>query len=128
MGYFIADLHERLALSTKLAERHFGMTFEQAAVGLALVDLDGSFIKVNRKLCELLGYDEDELYLRRFQDITLPEDLAESLAGREQVLMGDGRALTFEKRYLRKDGSRLWIELTLAASKTPEGVADRIIA
>ncbi|MBI4193822.1 MAG: PAS domain S-box protein [Betaproteobacteria bacterium] len=86
----------------------FKSTFEHAPVGIAHVGLDGRYLLVNRALCEMLGYSERELLARRYQDLTLPEDLETGFRLRQRLLAGQISTYTHEKRYRRKDGRILW--------------------
>ncbi|GCE28381.1 hypothetical protein KDA_38650 [Dictyobacter alpinus] len=95
-------------------ERRFQATFEQAAVGMAHVSLDGRFLQVNQKLCDIVGYPRAELQLHRFQDITYPPDLSADLAYVEQLLAGKISTYSMEKRYIRANGMLVWINLTVA--------------
>ena len=99
------------------ARRHasdalFEQTFELAAVGLSLVSVDGRFMRVNRKLPEILGYEPGELLQTTFQAITHPDDLARDLAAVGRLLSREVASYTIEKRYLRKDGGTVWASLT----------------
>ena len=96
------------------SERRFIATFEQAAVGIAHVAPDGHWLRVNRKLCEIVGYSRDELLCLRFQDITHPNDLDSDLHQVQRMLAGEIDTYALEKRYLRKDGKIIWINLTVA--------------
>jgi PAS domain S-box-containing protein len=84
----------------------------QDAVGICEIDATGQFRLVNRKFCELTGYSEQELLQRRFQDITHPEDLPLNLANLER-LVREGVPYGYEKRYLRKDGSDVWVYVSV---------------
>jgi PAS domain S-box-containing protein len=103
------------------SEERFRATFEQAAVGIAHVGLDGRWLRVNRKLCDIVGYHPDELMRLTFQDITHPDDLEADLAQVRRLLAGAIQTYSMEKRYFRKDGSVVWINLTVALVRTPEG-------
>ena len=94
------------------SESRFRATFEQAAVGMAHVGLDGSFLRFNEKLCELTGYGSEELRRLTFQDITHPDDLDADLALARALHAGEIPHYTMEKRYLRKDGTIVWANLT----------------
>ncbi len=89
-------------------------TFEQAAVGIAHVGTEGRWLRVNQKLCEILGYSVAELTELTFQDITHPDDLAADLALMHQLLAGEIQTYSIEKRYFHKSGEAVWIELTVS--------------
>ena len=95
-------------------EQRFRATFEQAAVGIAHVAADGRWLKVNQKLCDIVGYSRDELLQKTFQDITHPDDLDTNLDNVRRILAGEIDAHSMEKRYIRKDGSVVWIYLTIS--------------
>src|SRR5215831_4552475 len=82
--------------------------FDQAAVGIAQISLDGAWLLVNKRYCQMLGYSEDELRTNTLGDITHPDDCAEVLAGRRKLLDGQITSHSMEKRYIRKDGSLFW--------------------
>src|SRR5437667_132202 len=87
------------------SEERFRATFEQAAVGMAHVGTDGSWLRINQRLCDIVGFDRDELLGRTFQDITHPDDLEPDLALVGKLLAGEVSSFTMEKRYVRKDSS-----------------------
>jgi PAS domain S-box-containing protein len=89
----------------------FQATFFQAAVGISHVGLDGQWILINDRYCQMLGFTEAELRQKTFVDITHPDDLDAALAGRRRLLAGEIASHTMEKRYLRKDGSIFWASL-----------------
>ncbi len=86
-------------------------TFEQAAVGIAHVGTDGRWLRVNDKLCAIVGYPREELLQLTFQDITHPDDLEADAEYVRQVLSGETRTYSMEKRYIRKDRSLVWVNL-----------------
>ena len=102
------------AASAREAEERFRLAFEQAAVGMALVAPDGRFMRVNRALCELVGYDADALVAMTFQEITHPEDLDLDLEYVRQMLDGERRAYAMEKRYFHADGHTVWALLSVS--------------
>ena len=95
-------------------EQRFRATFAQAAVGIAHVSIEGRFLRINKKFCDIVGYSEDEMLALTFQDITHPDDLAEDLEYVQQVLKGGIETYSVDKRYYRKDGSVVWINLTVS--------------
>ena len=101
------DMTERKQAEQQLREREerFGATFEQAAVGMAHTALDGRWLRVNHKLCDILGYTREELLEKTFEEITHPDDLEPTLGYRRQLLAGELGSFSMEKRYVRKDGS-----------------------
>ena len=103
------------------SEARFRSTFEQAAVGIAHVSPDGRFLRVNRKYGDILGYPHEELLQRTFQDITYPDDLHMDLRSTEQMLSGEIDTYSREKRYIRKDGSTVWVNRTVALVRNESG-------
>ena len=92
----------------------FQNAFHFAAIGMALVGLDGRWLKVNRSLCELVGYSEAELLALSFQDITHPDDLDLDLSFLGQLVRDEIPGYQMEKRYFHKDGRVIWILLHVA--------------
>ena len=86
----------------------FSSAFDYAAIGMALVAPDGTWLRVNRSLCEMTGYAEAELLRMRFQDITHREDLHLDLQNVGKMLCGEAKTYQMEKRYLHKNGSIVW--------------------
>jgi PAS domain S-box-containing protein len=109
-------------------EGRFQGTFEQAAVGLSLVAPDGHLLRVNRKLCEIAGYSVDELLGKTFQDITFADDLDRDLDAMQRLVAGELPHYQMEKRYVRKDGAIIWINLTVALVRKPDGSPDYFIS
>jgi len=92
-------------------ESQFFPIFEHAAVGFAKVGLQCEWLHVNHKLCEMTGYSERELLAMTFKDITHPDDLEGDLSNMRKVMAGDLNINIMEKRYIRKDGSIVWVHL-----------------
>jgi two-component system cell cycle sensor histidine kinase/response regulator CckA len=82
--------------------------FDQAAVGIAQIGLDGAWLHVNDRYCQMLGYSESELRTKTICDITHPDDSDKVLAARRQLLDGEISSHSMEKRYIRKDGTVFW--------------------
>jgi PAS domain S-box-containing protein len=110
------DVTERWQSEQRLreSEERFRATFEQAAVGIAHVSLEGHWLRVNQKLCEIVGYSADELLQWTFQDITHPDDLEMDLNYVQQLLRDEIQTYTMEKRYIHQQGHAIWIELTVS--------------
>ena len=117
------DITERKRTKKALAEneRRFRATFEQAAVGIAHVAPNGSFIRINQKFCDIVGYTRTEMLDRTFQEITHPDDLDADLDYIRQVLAGEISTYSMEKRYFRKDGSIIWVNLTVSLLRKDSG-------
>jgi PAS domain S-box-containing protein len=94
------------------SEERFRSTFEQASVGIAHVALDGRWLLVNPKLCEIFGYTRTELLYAYFQDITYPDDLDQDHESIRQMLADEIQLIEVEKRYIHKLGHIVWINLT----------------
>lgn len=86
------------------------------------MSLTGEWLAVNQKLCDIVGYSQDELLKITFQDITHPEDLGPDLALVEKMLRGEIQTYSLEKRYIRKDLSHVWINLTVSLVKDDSGL------
>lgn len=91
------------------AEARFRGAFENSSSGMAIVGLDNRYLRVNRALCEMLGYEEEEIVGRRSFEFTHPDDLEESRKRARRMLEEGGpERLLLEKRYVRKDGEVIW--------------------
>lgn len=112
----LRDLTEQVENEEKLieSEQRLRAAFEQAAIGIAHLSPDGRYLRVNRKLCEITGYTHEELLGRSFQEITYPDDLDKDLELESDVLAGRIANYSIEKRYIRKDGSLIWVTLTVS--------------
>ena len=106
----------------------FEKTFHYCAVGLAHVGIDGTFIRVNKKLCEFLDYSDQELTKLTFQDLTAPDHLDEDLDQLERLLEGQIDNYLIEKRYIRRDGKRVWAKLTVSLVRDDSNNPDYFIS
>ena len=119
----VVEIADRKQKETALreSEERFRATFEQAAVGIAHVSPDGRFLRINRKFCEIVGYSHEELLERTFQDITHPDDLEADLENMRRVLAGEADIYAMEKRFLRKNGEVVWVNLTVSLLRDDSG-------
>jgi len=124
------DITERVQAEQALreSEARFRATFEQAAVGLAHVALDGRWLLLNQRLCDIVGYTKEELLQQTFQEITWPADLEADLAEMQDLLAGKRNTYSMEKRYVRKDGSPVWAQLTASVVRDGAGAPRYFIA
>ncbi|NMC48564.1 MAG: PAS domain S-box protein, partial [Desulfovibrio sp.] len=125
-----ALLKERRRAETdrQKVESRFEATFEQAAVGMAHVAPDGRLLRVNRKLCAMLDYSPEELRGMTIRRITHPDDLEASVAYASRLLSGEIETYSLEKRYLRSDGRRIWVNLTVSLVRDAKGRPDYLIS
>ena len=115
VGMFIDISEQRQAQQALIeSEARYRAVFEQVGIGVARLSLDGRFIQVNDRYCTVLGRSREELVGKRWQDITHPDDLAQDIARRDQLLAGDGASFAIEKRYVGQEGSEIWVNLTLS--------------
>ncbi|GAB2927094.1 putative bifunctional diguanylate cyclase/phosphodiesterase [Rheinheimera gaetbuli] len=114
LAWFLLRQKQYYAQSLDNTEQQLAATFSNAAVGIAHVGLDGRFLRVNAQLCQLLGYSEHQLQMLTFRQITHPADLAADEQAVQQLLQGERRQYSLEKRYLRQDGSVVWVRLSVA--------------
>lgn len=122
------ERERRLLAEAAAANAQFRATFEQAAVGIAHVAPDGRWLRVNQRLCDIVGYSHDELMEASFQDITHPDDLEADLTNVRRLLAGETATYMMEKRYVRKDLSIVWAKLTVSLTRTPQGEPDYFIS
>lgn len=126
----VEDLSESKQAQAKLAESEarFEATFKQAAVGIALVAPDGRWLRVNDKLCSIVGYSQEELLAKTFQDITHPDDLNTDLGQVQRMLANEIDTYALEKRYLHKGGNTVWVKLTVSLVRKTDAKPDYFIS
>jgi PAS domain S-box-containing protein len=120
---------KRAAEALRESERRFRQAFVNAPVGMALTDLEGRLLYVNRAYCELTGYAEEELLApdMDFKRLTHPEDLDGNLEEFRRLLAGEIPAFFVEKRYIRKDGSTLWVRASASLRRDREGQPYQVV-
>lgn len=126
----VTDVTERRHLDDLRRQRdeQFAAMFQNAAVGVAHVDLDGHFVRVNPAFAAIAGWDPHDLEGRRFQDITHPDDLELDLELADQLLAGEIPSYSLRKRYVRADGGIVWVNLTGSVVRTPSDEPEYFVA
>jgi len=127
MGLEISDRKQAEA-EMRESEERFRVIFEQAAVGIARVAPDGSWLEVNQRICDIVGYTREELLQLTFQDITHPEDLDVDLNYVRELFAGNIPYYSMEKRYIHKNKSIVWINLTVGLKRDEAGQAKYMIS
>jgi len=110
-------------------ETRFRALFNQAAVGVAQINtVTGRFVRINRKYCDIVGYSLDEMMAMTCRAMTDPDDLAVDLSHIARLKAGELREFSIEKRYIHKNGQRVWVELTVSPMWEPGSAPDYHIA
>jgi PAS domain S-box-containing protein len=108
------------------SEERFARIFEQTGVGVIQCELDGQFLLVNRRYCQIVGRTAEELLTLRVPDISHPDD-RESDAALRQRLVADGVPFFVEKRYVRPDGSEVWVSVNVSLMRSADGTRQQLI-
>ena len=109
------------------SEVRFRAAFDQSAIGMAQVALDGRWMHVNDRLCDILGYTRDELLALTFADITAPETIDADLDALRRFQAGEADTYRVEKRYVRKDGSLVWVDLMSSVVRDENGLPEYFV-
>jgi diguanylate cyclase (GGDEF)-like protein/PAS domain S-box-containing protein len=117
-----ADEQRQITLALRKSEEHFRSAFDHAAVGMALVLTDGQWLSVNKALCNLVGYSEDELLALDLQKVTHPEDLDSMLADTYRIALGITVTQTCERRFIHKDGKEVWSVVSMSSVQDENGL------
>jgi diguanylate cyclase (GGDEF)-like protein/PAS domain S-box-containing protein len=112
---------KRTETELREARERFERAFEDAPIGMALVSLDGRWLRVNHRVCEITGYAAEELLGMSFQEITHPDDIEDDLEHVQSLLDGQIRDYQLEKRYIRADGLEVWIMLSVSLVRDAGG-------
>jgi PAS domain S-box-containing protein len=117
------DITERTRAerALKASEEKFRSVFESAMVGVGRIAFDGRFIEVNAAYADIVGYSREELMALRFQDITHPDDLDKHVDQFAALARGRIRSYQLEKRYVRRDGTVIWVSVSVGLAVDPEG-------
>jgi PAS domain S-box-containing protein len=121
--YLSLDITSRKRAEEALREstEQYQATFELAGVGIGHTAPDGRWLRVNQKLCDIIGYSCEELLGLTFRDITHPDYLEQDTEAARAMLRGERQSYTTEKRYIRKDGSEVWVNLTVSPLRDSAG-------
>jgi len=109
-------------------EELFRKTFEEAAAGIAHVGLDGNFIRIVQKFCDIVGYSQQEMLKLTFQDIVHPDDIRPDLDNVQMLLDKDIDTYSMEKRYFPKGSTIVWVNLTVSLVLEDNGEPKYFIA
>ncbi len=124
------DVTERRRAEEALrrSEENFRSLFAEAPTGIAVTTLEGRIIQANPAYCGMLDYTEEELRQINFVDLTHPEDQARNLDLYHELIRGERPSFLMEKRYLRKDGSPVWVRIRATTRKDADGNPTHVIA
>ena len=119
----ILDITEKkyVEKALKESEERFRSAFEHAAIGFSIYSTEGHFIRVNQALCDMMGYSEEELKFKTFQDITHPDDLGSNMDKINQLLSGKLPVVHFQKRYIHKLGHEVWASMSVSVVRDDKG-------
>ncbi len=122
LGVVATDLTEqkRTEQQLRFSEAQFRHVFENSPLGKSLQSVDGE-VKVNKAFCDILGYSEDELQAKSWQEITHPEDLEATERALSALLAGSAPTVQIQKRYIHKRGATVWADVTIGVGKDPSG-------
>ncbi len=117
------DISDRKQAEIALADSNERLraTFDQAAVGICQNSLDGKYMQINQRFCDIMGYSETELIVKSFTELTHPEDLAKDDEKTKLLVKGELQSFTMEKRYIRKDGEIVWANLAVSLARDLSG-------
>jgi PAS domain S-box-containing protein len=123
LSYGILAMRSRIAHAeaeeaVRESEERFRATFEQAAVGIEMLSLEGQFLRGNDMLGKILGFSHEEIRKLNFNEITKPDDLVREQPLLEDLLTGRLDNYTIEKRYLHKGGQSIWVRVTSSLVNT----------
>jgi PAS domain S-box-containing protein len=123
----IEDQRKQAEEKLRESEERYRAIINQAVTGVVCSDLDGNLTLVNQKYCDITGYWADELSQRRMQDITHPEDLPRNVELFHRMRT-EGTPFEIEKRYIRKDGSIVWVNNSVSAIRDQDGKPQSAVA
>jgi len=121
------DITERLKAEQKKSDEQMRLFFERQLVGMAITSPEKGWVKVNRKLEEMLGYSFAELKTMTWAEMTHPDDLAADVEQFDRMMKGEIEHYALEKRFIRKDGDIVFTHLSIGCVRKQDGTADYII-
>ncbi len=126
----IRDITERKRIERTLreSEERFRLAFQAAAFGKALVSTTGRFVRANSALCQMLAYTEEELQVKTFSEVTHPADVAIGQDYFRRTLVGELDNVSFEKRYVRRDGTPIWVIVSSSLIRDAQGQPSHFIS
>ncbi|MBP1727203.1 MAG: multi-sensor hybrid histidine kinase, partial [Deltaproteobacteria bacterium] len=117
----VALKNSRTLEALKESEERFRLAFENSNDGVCLVDLEGRFLRVNERICQIFGWTREELEAMTVHDVTHPDDLDVSAAFIRRSQAGELERSVFEKRYLHKTGHVVWGQVSSSMIRSPDG-------
>ena len=111
----------------RISRQRFDAIFNSSTLGVALADIQGNFTTINKTFQKMLGYKTGELVGHNFSEITHPDDLQSNLEGREDFLKNDINSYSTEKRYMRKNGSAIWVQISVSKVRDEQGKVINIL-
>lgn len=123
--YFNKAAQQRSLITS---EANFRGSFENAAIGMSLVHIDGRYFKVNKALCKMLGYSAEELYCLNFRDVTHPEDATKEDVLIKELINGETDYFRSEKRYIHKNGNIIWGNINISIIRDTNGAPTHLVS
>ena len=129
-AYILNDITKYRVIEAQLnrSVAQFKGTFEYSGIGMAIVSLDGKWMEVNRRLCEIMGYSKEELLGKSFREITFLDDIETDWGYAKELIDGKRESYQMEKRYIHKNGSLVWVLLTVSILRDNNGNLIHFIA
>lgn len=121
------DQEKKIQKELQHSEEQFRTAFTYSPIGMALVSIEGKWMKVNQKLCDIVGYSEEELLQKTFMDITHPDDVQTDLALVKKTSHEPFQNVQREKRYLHKKGYIIWVLVNISILKNDDGTSSHFI-
>lgn len=118
----------RDALRLRDSEQRFRITFQQAAVGMALLDSKSNWLQINQKFCDIVGYTREELTQLRYGKLIAPDEIALATQAIANLRRGNAWQIQTERRYMRKNGDIIWVNSQLSVTRNDDGEIDYQIA